>query len=251
MDSFVSQVVKPKQKRLAVRLSASLEKNLLAYAAAATAAGMGIGAQPAEAKIVYTKADIPINLGTVYLDLNHDGINDFYLYDTSRGDSDTWSAYLNVWASQAGNGIWSNKTSSFCNPGRCAAALPKGTKVGPKAPFADGGLMASYGYSRGRGSFQFGPWLKVQQAYLGFKFVIKGKVHYGWARVKMLSQKHPYRAEITGYAYETIPNKPIKTGATKGPDDASMGRWPQAQLGLRLGDDEEGEGTNLHRENQA
>ena len=234
MNALASQAVKPSRKRLPVQLSAKLDKNLLAYAVAASAAGLGAAAQSAEAKIVYTKSNIPITVdaGPIYLDLNHDGINDFSFNNWAQADTAVSSARLFVYGAQAPNGIWSNKTSSFCNPGRCAAALPKGTKVGPKAPFADGGLMASYGYSRGRGSFQFGPWLKVQQAYLGFKFVIKGKVHYGWARVKMLSQKHPYRAVITGYAYETIPNKPIKTCATKGPDDASMGSLAAGATGL-------------------
>jgi hypothetical protein len=65
----------------------------------------------------------------------------------------------------------------------------------------------------------FCPWLKVKQAYLGFKFVIKGKIHFGWARVKMVSSDAGFPAIITGYAYETIPGKPIVTGRTEGPDD--------------------------------
>jgi len=233
MDSFVSQVVKPRQKRLPVRLPANLEKNLLTYAAAATAAGIGLAAQPAEAKIVYTKSNIPITVdaGPIYLDLNHDGINDFSFNNWAQADTAVSSARLFVYGAQAPNGIWSNKSGrgSFKT---CAAALPKGMRVGPKAPFAGAGVMAFFAYEAGEGSTQFGPWLKVRQAYLGFKFVIKGKVHYGWARVKMLSQKPPYQAEITGYAYETIPNKPIKTCATKGPDDASLGLLAKGATGL-------------------
>ena len=49
------------------------------------------------------------------------------------------------------------------------------------------------------------------------KFVIKGQTHFGWARVRTASI-YPYKVFLTGYAYETIPNKPITTGATKGPD---------------------------------
>jgi hypothetical protein len=33
---------------------------------------------------------------------------------------------------------------------------------------------------------------------------------------------HAITAVLTGYAYETIPNKPIITGKTKGPDDGSV-----------------------------
>jgi hypothetical protein len=68
---------------------------------------------------------------------------------------------------------------------------------------------------------RFGPWLNVRQAYLGIRFLIKGNVHYGWARVKVVQDsKHKFVAIVTGYAYETIPGKPIIAGATKGPDDA-------------------------------
>ena len=61
--------------RSATRLSATLEKSLTAYAAAAVAAGVNILALApcAEARIVYTAAyiDIPVN-GSILLDLNHD-----------------------------------------------------------------------------------------------------------------------------------------------------------------------------------
>ena len=58
--------------------------------------------------------------------------------------------------------------------------------------------------------------------YLGLQFVIKGQVHYGWARLTVtFSPQKPAAGVLpilTGYAYETEPNKPILTGKTKGPD---------------------------------
>jgi len=52
------------------------------------------------------------------------------------------------------------------------------------------------------------------------KIAIRGKVHYGWARVR--THADPWKSRrygtLTGYAYETIPNKPIIAGKTKGPD---------------------------------
>jgi hypothetical protein len=33
----------------------------------------------------------------------------------------------------------------------------------------------------------FGPWLKVKQAFLGLKFVVKGKTHFGWTRIEVRS----------------------------------------------------------------
>ena len=61
------------------------------------------------------------------------------------------------------------------------------------------------------------------------KFKIKGKIHYGWARLSVDNFVNDITATLTGYAYETIPNKPIIAGRTKDPDvvtvqPASLGR---------------------------
>jgi hypothetical protein len=60
----------------------------------------------------------------------------------------------------------------------------------------------------------------AHRRYLGLRFVIAGKIHYGWARLNVpsISLKNGITAVVTGYAYETIPDKPIITGKTKGPD---------------------------------
>lgn len=60
-----------------------------------------------------------------------------------------------------------------------------------------------------------GPWNDVKNRYLGFKFQIKGKSHYGWARLNVTgSGLGTIVATMTGYAYETIPNKAIVAGKT-------------------------------------
>jgi len=68
----------------------------------------------------------------------------------------------------------------------------------------------------------YGPWGKAQNQnrYLGLELLIKGKVHFGWARLSVSCQGSVVFATLTGYAYETIPGKSIIAGATKGPDDA-------------------------------
>ena len=68
----------------------------------------------------------------------------------------------------------------------------------------------------------YGLWRNVANRYLGLKFKINGKTHYGWARLSVKASKMPYEitAVLTGYAYETIPGKAIIAGATKGSDDA-------------------------------
>jgi hypothetical protein len=63
----------------------------------------------------------------------------------------------------------------------------------------------------------------VKNRYLGFKFAIKGKIHYGWARLSVAVKSSggvSLTTTLTGYAYETIPGKSIIAGATKGPEDA-------------------------------
>ena len=49
-----------------------------------------------------------------------------------------------------------------------------------------------------------------------------GRFHYGWARLNVVIDNPKLnqinRVLLTGYAYETIPNKPIIAGKTKGPD---------------------------------
>ena len=45
-----------------------------------------------------------------------------------------------------------------------------------------------------------------------------------------MSQAAHIQATLTGYAYETIPNRPIITGKTKGPDESSGDGLPEATL---------------------
>ena len=64
----------------------------------------------------------------------------------------------------------------------------------------------------------FGSWVNVKDRYLGQKFKIHQRTHYGWARLDVEAGRNTITATLTGYAYETIPNKPIVAGKTKGKD---------------------------------
>jgi hypothetical protein len=201
------------------------------YALSATAAGVGLVAvaQPAEAKIVYTPSNISINVngGVVELDLNHDGINDFQFYAGYEGPGirhlganppeGNHGSSLGVAPLQKSNRVWAVESQGEL----CAAAVPKGETVGPHRRFQPGDSLLDMAFASGdsTGGRAFCPWLKVKQAYVGFKFVIKGKIHFGWARIKRVSSDAGFPAIITGYAYETIPGKPIVTGKTAGTDD--------------------------------
>ena len=57
---------------------------------------------------------------------------------------------------------------------------------------------------------------------MGLKFVVGGEVHYGWARLSVTlghnRQLDDVVGTLTGYAYETVPDKPIIAGRITGPD---------------------------------
>jgi len=219
----------------AVHIGAGLEKSLSVYAVAATASGVSLLAlaSSAEARIVYTPADthILVNGGAVLLDLNHDAIADFYFLNESRTFSHNGEAVLFAGPKDQRNEIW-GKGVCFSSLGirQCASALHPGFHVGPsKSYFQKGKLRLMAALSE---SFVYsgtnGQWLYTQRRYLGFKFVINGQPHYGWARFTVTPIGFVIQATLTGYAYETIPNKQIITGKINGPDVVVL---PPASLG--------------------
>lgn len=202
------------QPRNTTNLSDSLHHQLNLYALAASAAGVGVLALsgPAEAKIVYTPAHVV--LGDEYfhyqLDLNHDGVTDLTLSNTYSNDIVRWFSY--VMASPAtGNAVEGS--------GRNASALRPGAQIGGNHFRVGGNFMAGtlYSYSHNQ-SHKSGKWVNVHGRYLGIRFQIKGKTHYGWARMNVTESQSRYTVVLTGYAYETTANKPIIAGKTKGPD---------------------------------
>jgi hypothetical protein len=220
-----------------VEFSPSLLHRLNLYALGAATAGVGIlaSATPSEAKVVYTPAHVVIPDGGYFLDLNHDGINDFRLNinGNSRGRSD--SQYFLAQPVASGNLIWGQGVVNFGpRPRLNAFDLPAGAQLGPNNEQAQplgSKLLAGYywftttGGAAGNGTG--GDWAKgVSNHYLGFAFSINGATHFGWARLNVTMNKfHVVQALLTGYAYETVPNKPIVTGETS--DEAAN---PQAAL---------------------
>jgi hypothetical protein len=217
-------------RRTASNLSDSIHQQLNMYAVMASAAGVGMLAlsQPAEAKIVYSPAHKLIKSGqTVSLDLNHDGKADFSFENYSNTFEGSEQGFLYVIPAQTQNGVDGEAIYDR------ALALKAGTPVGPKARFLTGHYISMV--SADAAERCFGNWSNVKNRYLGLRFVIKQKTHFGWARLSVScnSANNKIQALLTGYAYETIPNKPIITGKTKGPDDVSdAGRADPAVLNL-------------------
>jgi hypothetical protein len=216
-----------RKPRPAVKLGSEFEKRLSSYASSALAAGVGLLAttNSSDAKVIYTPAHIKIpfsNYHTVPLDLNHDGKADFFFANNSIfTSSHLYGRFvLQISASSSPNRVWGKGGSLSL---RFASALPRGRMVGANRAYLQPGNVAQMAsavgdiaaYSHTQGQFPY-----AHGRYLGLQFVIEGKIHYGWARMSVpsTSQKNGITAVVTGYAYETIPGKPIITGKTKGPD---------------------------------
>jgi hypothetical protein len=212
--------------RTPAKLSDSINRHLNMYTLTATAAGVGLMAlaQPVQAKIVYMPAHRTLGSLKIFLDLNHDGKNDLRFDEglNAKG-SQTFTQYLWVEGYDLGNGIVGT-TGQRPNQ---ASALRAGARIGSGQVFNSVGLMALHFDFVGKHSsstYWKGQWVNggkgVKNRYLGLKFNINGKVHFGWARITVTTSGKSFTATLTGYAYETIPNKSIIAGKTKGPDEA-------------------------------
>jgi hypothetical protein len=181
-------------------LNQRLTKRLLAYA---TMAGAGIAAiaSNADAEVVYTPTHNNIDQD-YYLDLNNDGIGDFHIH----------SYYLSgIGNFEVHPMIPINKVAAVekgC-PGPGAAPLPQGALIGPGLTLDGNATCMAFMLSW----YSVGPWLGKKDRYLGFEFYIDGQKHYGWARLSMQDFFcYLCIGRIFGYAYETIPGKPIVAG---------------------------------------
>jgi hypothetical protein len=197
--------------RVPSQLPASLHRRLNAYALVASAAGVGLLAlsQPAESKIVYTSAHKHIGPHQKFaLDLNHDGRPDFAIKDEMQCGTDICFTWL------AGTGARGNSVLGYSGGLRLASSLKRGSRIGPRGSFYRVGDLVDMV----SGADTLGAWVNVSNRYLGLRFKIHGHTHYGWARLNVTVNGRTITGTLTGYAYETVPNKPIIAGKTKGSD---------------------------------
>jgi hypothetical protein len=215
-------------------LPETVHQQLNMYALAAGAAGVGMLAlvQSAEAKIIYTPANVHIGINQHYnLDLNHDRIIDFTIKDSFFGNGKC-TTFAEI--REKANGV--NGVVVVPRHGVFAAALFQGAKIGGSQNFL-GSYRAMEIYNRYTSSHvckhnSFGSWFNVTNRYLGLKFVIHGKTHYGWARLTVNKSGHSFVAQLTGYAYETIADKSIVAGQThaNADDPTNLSSRPGASL---------------------
>jgi hypothetical protein len=208
-------------KRSQARLTARMDKKIIAYAAAA-GAGLLIG-QPAEGKIVYTPANIQVHSPNYKfgLDVNHDGIRDFffYLFEAPRGSEGLRISTTKLFPH---NGIMG--TDGF------ASALSSGVTVGPGQVFQSNRSLDMANDLCESFCSTSGNWANAQDKYLGLRFVIQGKVHYGWVRMNVNAKSLFTTTFITGIAFETTPNQAIITGQTQEADVLEPRTFQPAKL---------------------
>jgi hypothetical protein len=209
----MENAAKHRSGRKTTSLNSKLDRRLAAYIAAGSAASAGFLAlaPPAEARIIYTPANVKIHDGYFPFHLNPNGLNEMGFHQRCTGVACTLSAY-----GKGGNGIQAVGVTSYIS----ALALEGGSTIGPDAPFVSesGARMAGTVARR----FRLGYWFVSGARFLGVRFQINGKTHYGWMRLVNSSQNG---ATLTGYAYETIPGKPIRAGYRR--DDDDLTREPQ------------------------
>jgi hypothetical protein len=200
------------------------------YAVAASAVGAGMlgRSSTAEARIIYIPANVTIANGSPLAFSFGRSAEVEFTFGTAFSSFDGSSGVfqLSIRPANQKNRIWGT--------GGYASALQTGVMVGPNAKKFQVGhdLMGVRIWHccdlKPQSSTSWGQWFKVQQGYLGLKFVFPDGAHYGWARLS-LEYAWPGYVKLTGCAYETVPNKPIKTGKTKGPEvtadqPATLGR---------------------------
>ena len=213
-------------------LSDSVHHRLNMYALMASAAGVGAlsSTQPSEAKIVYTPAHHVIGEYQEYhLAMSHQ-TTDFIIPNLkcpTNGSGCTSAAFARLYVEPASLGSPNGVIGSRSGGSRVwVAALKRGELISKKQTFFRRGSMAVEWYTccTIHPSGTSGPWVNVSDRYLGLKFKIKEEFHYGWARLNVTVPKQQFviHVTLTGYAYETVPNKPIIAGKTDGPDAVTV-----------------------------
>ncbi len=212
------------------------------YALAAAVAGVSLlaMADPAAAEVVVTRKTIPIPVSTgitaepVAISLANNGVGNFGFSLASFADPSARALFM---FGESENDEVKGRFPFYA----IASALPRGVRIGPVVTtysFVSGGFMVGSSTSRSA-RHSHGNWAgNLKNHYLGVRFQISGQVHYGWIRVTVKTtlevNQPPMSATITGYAYETVPNKPIFAGTATG-TGATTAEKPTAEIQIPEG----------------
>jgi len=224
--------------RKSIQVANPLNRNLGLYALAAASAGVSVLAlvTPAGAQIVYTPFHkVILNNEKILIDLNHDRVPDLAIREVpSTFFGATFPGNSLRVEPGPGGGLKQGLTL------RGASAMSIGQEIGPREGFFFGPawMCAVTNY----GIYYEGSWVDVYPPhYLGIRFLINGETHYGWARLTTIDGPGFIEANLSGYAYETQANKPIRAGDTGSKEESgsvgaiSSAPQPEAKLPASLG----------------
>ena len=207
--------------KAASTLPSKTSNRLNAYALAASAAGVGLLAlaPSADAEIVYTPVHATIGRnGSYNLDLSNDGRVEFTIREMALTRPFGTSQILAI---TPANGNLIKCAGCVFTSFYTAQALNAGSQIGPVGQsvtfLSFRAEMADRAISNGNSLSFYLPWADVQGKFLGLMFHLSDGDHFGWARVSVTFHKgsrnqRSWDALITGYAYETDPEKPIRAG---------------------------------------
>jgi hypothetical protein len=238
--------------------TATLDRRIRPYSLAAAAAGVSVLAlsQPADAKVAITNTNIPIPFCTVpfpcsvSIDLNGDGINDVK-FSLLSSYNQTWNSRLLAVVGQNGGSVIETAGGGKNSP--YASCLLRGAKIGSSDHFLKGKETIEKSFiqfysstisQRPPKKTLYGKWGGDHpNRFLGVKFKIGGKTHYGWIRITVKpnpsnTQSPAMSATITEYGYETVANKSLDAGLSSGADSVDnqaqtpAGRPAHPSLGM-------------------
>jgi hypothetical protein len=224
MNTKIRESKKAKRQRPSL-LDEVLERRMLLYVLAAGAALAGVSGA-AQVKVVFTPSNATVNSSEkLEIDLNNDGVTDFVLgvrednfghaqNQFARGalpPGCSGGASMYAEGANPSNGLEEGPNNGYL------AALINGRKIGRGVIFKGSGLMAANFYTQSCRTFRRGSFADTTQRFLGARFVINGQVHFGWIGFRSVTVgTFGPNATLCGWAYETVPNKPIIAGSGEG-----------------------------------
>jgi hypothetical protein len=218
----------PLQGRTPINLSEAMQQRLQSYALAAGAAGVAAMACSLPAEAAPVCKDLALRLfyaDTYAFNPAAQRIAPFNIAQTTFNYSSSTSARFYSW-----NRAFFTPNSAGAKVLRTVnnypANIASGASIGPGGQFGKGesyGMLFTYGIGLRFGPRGHGTLLKhrgnfnLQQInYVGFQFSNSGKVHYGWARLRVTFEKNQGKhtiLHVLGYGYETNPDTAITAGS--------------------------------------
>jgi hypothetical protein len=202
------------------KLSEALYQRLNVYAATAGAACAGmLAAQPVAAQVVYTPAHIVIEPGTSYFLYFAGFAASFHNRMSAMGNSLTASPFDGT-----ATGYGTHASVEAYRSAQLPRALNRGVKIGGSQNFV-GPDNRAHLMARASTHGDYGKFVNVKNRYLGLKiyhwFTGGGNyTNYGWARFTVrVKPNQEIEALLSGYAYESTPNTPIRAGQMSGTAD--------------------------------